>query len=125
MTHRAPRFPAPALALALGAAVALPAAGALAHHGWGGYDSTRLVTVEGRLESVSFQNPHVSARLPDGDRTWLLVLAPPSRMEARGLPEGALKAGQAVRLEGYVHRSDPAEFRAERITADGKTVELR
>ncbi|HYG88697.1 MAG TPA: DUF6152 family protein [Azospirillum sp.] len=98
---------------------------AWAHHGWGGYDSTRLVTLEGKLESVSFQSPHVSARLPAGGKTWLLVLAPPARMSNRGLPEGSLAAGQPVRLEGYVHKSVPNEFRAERIVVGSQTVELR
>ncbi len=110
---------------ALAAAALMAPAAALAHHGWGSYDSTRLVTLEGTIESVSYANPHVAARMPAEGRTWELVLAPPSRMAARGLPEGALKPGQPARLEGYVHRSEPAEFRAERIVVDGKTVELR
>ena len=101
------------------------AGAAWAHHGWGGYDSTRLVTLEGTLESVAYQSPHVSARLPAQGKSWVLVLAPPSRMTSRGLPEGSLAAGQKVRVEGYVHRSEPAEFRAERILVGGQTVELR
>lgn len=107
------------------AAIAAIAGSAHAHHGWGSYDSTRLVTLEGKLESVSYAHPHVSARLPADGRTWMLVLAPPSRMTTRGLPDGSLAAGQAVRVEGYVHTSEPAEFRAERIIVDGRAVELR
>lgn len=106
----------------------LAAAGAgpaFAHHGWGGYDSTRLVTLEGQLEAVDFQNPHVSARLPVEGKTWHLVLAPPARMTTRGLPENSLSAGQAVRVEGYIHKTEPTELRAERIVVDGRTVELR
>jgi hypothetical protein len=114
-----PRFPV------LAAAALLVPATALAHHGWGSYDSTKLVTLEGTIESVAYANPHVSARMPAEGKTWELVLAPPSRMSARGLPDGTLKPGQPARLEGYVHRSEPAEFRAERIIVDGKTVELR
>ncbi|WP_236025059.1 DUF6152 family protein [Arenibaculum pallidiluteum] len=101
------------------------AAPAWAHHGWGGYDSSRLVVLEGTLEEVAFQNPHASARMPAEGQTWLLVLAPPSRMTTRGLPDGALAPGKVVRAEGYVSRSDPAELRAERIIVDGRTVELR
>jgi hypothetical protein len=110
------------LLAAAATAAALPAA---AHHGWGSYDSGKVVSLEGSLESVSFQNPHVAARLPAQGKTWELVLAPPSRMTSRGLPEGALAPGKAVRVEGYVHKSEPAELRAERIVVDGKTVELR
>lgn len=36
-----------------------------------------------------------------------------------------LKVGKSVSVEGYVHKTDTSEMRAERITLDGKTVELR
>ena len=53
------------------------------------------------------------------------MLAPPSRMEARGLSQSMLKLGATATVVGYPHRSKPDEMRAERITIDGKTVELR
>jgi hypothetical protein len=46
-------------------------------------------------------------------------------MEARGLAKEALKPGASVTVEGYANRSKPEEMRAERISAGGKTVELR
>ena len=108
------------------AALFAAAAGtAWAHHGWGNYDSARLVTLEGTLGSVEYRSPHVSARLPAEGKNWVLILAPPSRMTTRGLPDGSLAAGQKVRVEGYIHRSEPAELRAERILVGGQTVELR
>jgi hypothetical protein len=36
-----------------------------------------------------------------------------------------LKAGKTISVEGYVHKTDTSEMRAERITLDGKTIELR
>ena len=63
--------------------------------------------------------------LATADKTWNVVLAPPSRMENRGLPRDALKPGNTVTVVGYPNRSKPDEMRAERITVDGKTVELR
>jgi hypothetical protein len=36
-----------------------------------------------------------------------------------------LKPGDKVSVEGYANRSKPKEMRAERITAGGKTIELR
>jgi hypothetical protein len=74
---------------------------------------------------VSFNNPHASVQLDSQGKVWDIVLAPPSRMSSRGLPDGALKAGQTVSLDGYIHKSDPSELRAERIRVDGKSVELR
>ena len=53
------------------------------------------------------------------------MLAPPSRMENRGLTKDLLKVGAEATVEGYPNRSKPNEMRAERITIGGKTVELR
>jgi len=104
----------------------LAAAGtAQAHHGWGSYDSSAVTKLTGTVQSVSFANPHSSVQLAANGKTWFIVLAPPSRMTSRGLPDGTLKAGQTVDLEGYRHKSDPVELRAERITVNGQTVELR
>jgi hypothetical protein len=46
-------------------------------------------------------------------------------MENRGLPREALKPGNTVTVVGYPNRAKPEEMRAERITFEGKTVELR
>jgi hypothetical protein len=53
------------------------------------------------------------------------VLAPPSRMENRGLPREWLKPGVTATVVGYPNRNKPEEMRAERILLNGKTVELR
>jgi hypothetical protein len=46
-------------------------------------------------------------------------------MQARGLPPEAIKIGSTVTVVAYANRGKAAEARAERITANGKTVELR
>jgi hypothetical protein len=76
------------------------------------------------LES-GYEHPHGHIRLETPGKTWTAVLAPPSRMENRGLKPEAIKAGATVTVVGYANRNKPDEMRAERITADGKTVELR
>jgi hypothetical protein len=106
-------------------ATLIATAPAHAHHGWGSYDSTQLLTLTGAVEEPSFNNPHASIRLTDSAGLRFIVLAPPSRMTSRGLPAALLKAGQTVTVQGYPHKTDPQELRAERITIDGKTVELR
>jgi hypothetical protein len=113
--------------------VALAAAGLLglapgdvrAHHGWSGYDASRLLTLTGTVESVSFESPHGLLMLQTGEKLWRIVLAPPSRLARRGLPAGSITAGEQVTVEGYPHRNDPEEFRAERIQVKDATVELR
>lgn len=53
------------------------------------------------------------------------MLALPSRMTNRGLTPEMIKVGAHVSVEGYQHKTDAEEMRAERIIVDGKTVELR
>lgn len=99
---------------------------AWAHHGWSGYDASQLVTLSGTVQSASFSSPHCMMMLESGGKVWRVVLAPPSRMDRRGLPTGSIKAGQQATVEGYPHRNDAEEFRAERIrVGDGEVVELR
>ena len=58
-------------------------------------------------------------------RQWDVILAPVSRMEARGLTREMIAPGNRIRLLGYPRKDGTAEMRIERIIADGKTVELR
>ena len=53
------------------------------------------------------------------------MLAPPSRMENRGLTPQMLANDTQATVVGYQNRSRSEEVRAERITINGKTVELR
>ncbi len=97
---------------------------AIAHHGWSGYE-TEIQKVSGTIDESSYSNPHGSIRLKAADKIWVVVLAPPSRMGNRGLTEDMLKIGSAVSVEGYQHMTDKTEMRAERISVNGKTIELR
>jgi hypothetical protein len=106
-------------------AACLCALPAFAHHGWSEYDQDKPLTLTGQVTESGYEHPHGHIRLATGAKTWLVVLAPPSRMQARGLPPEAIKAGATVTVVAYQNRSKPEEARAERITASGKTVELR
>jgi hypothetical protein len=103
--------------------VALPAA---AHHGWGGYEPTP-VTLNGTIERVAPQGPHATLWMRAADRSWEVVLAPPSRMANRGLPATSLQPGQAVEVMGYRHRERTDELRAEwiRPASASEPVQLR
>jgi len=112
--------------MATGAALLAVAAGASAHHGWSEYDATKALTVTGAVVEAGYDNPHGFVRLKAGERILRVILAPPSRMESRGLPRGALKPGVNVTVVGYPHRKDALEMRAERISLPGgQPVELR
>jgi hypothetical protein len=105
-------------------ALAAPAV-AWAHHGWSEYDSTQALKLTGKVLESGYEHPHGHVRLQTADKTWDVVLAPPSRMERRGLEKGALKPGTLVTVEGYPNRGKPQEMRAERISVQDKVVELR
>jgi hypothetical protein len=103
----------------------IAAAAAHAHHGWSEYDSSKALELTGVIRESGYEHPHGHVRLEAPGKTWLVILAPPSRMRSRGLPAEALKPGNPVTVIGYPNRSKPEEMRAERIRADGKIVELR
>ena len=110
----------------LGIACAVLFAGvAAAHHGWGSYDSTRLIKVEGPVLSLKYQNPHADLVMNRDGKKWEIVLAPLARMEARGLKREDIEVGKTVTVEGYARKDGTPEIRAERVIVNGKTVELR
>jgi hypothetical protein len=108
------------LAFTVGATAAV-----LAHHGWGSYDASKTIVVEGPIETSNYANPHASITVKGSDKTWTVTLAPTSRMQSRGAPAEMVAVGKTVKAEGYASRVETDEMRAERITVDGKTVEMR
>lgn len=104
---------------------ALAMSTAYAHHGWSEYDSEKTLKVAGVIKEAGYEHPHGHIRLATPGKTWLVVLAPPSRMSARGLSASELKPGTQAEAVGYANRTKPDEMRAERIIIGGKTVELR
>jgi Family of unknown function (DUF6152) len=112
--------------LTAGVALALAfATAARAHHGWSGYDASKPLTVTGTIKVSGYEHPHGFVRLETPEKMWVVTLAPPSRMENRGLPSAMLKAGSTATVMGYPSRTDPDEMRAEWIAIDGKTTQLR
>lgn len=108
----------------IGLLAALPFA-AVAHHGWSEYDATRALTLTGTIVESGWEHPHGFVKLTTPGKTWIVVLAPPSRMENRGLEKASIASGTTATVQGYPNRDKPEEMRAERITVGGKTTELR
>lgn len=111
--------------LVLCSVIILAGARVWAHHGWSGYDSGKVLEVKGTIVESGYEHPHGFVRLKAPDKTWVVVLAPPSRMERRQLPRKNLAAGTEALVVGYPSRTDAQEMRAERITIGGRTTELR
>lgn len=68
-----------------------------AHHGWSEYDSSKALKLTGKIVESGYEHPHGHVGLEVPGKTWQVVLAPPSRMERRGLPRDWLKAGATPR----------------------------
>jgi Family of unknown function (DUF6152) len=107
------------------AAFALLTSAALAHHGWGSYDASKPITVAGPIVTSKFENPHAAITVRAGDKVWTVTLAPTSRMNSRGATEKVVAVGQNVSAYGYPSTVEKDEMRAERITVNGKTYEMR
>lgn len=95
------------------------------HHGWSNYDQTKTLNYTGTILEMTYENPHGMLTLEVKKKKWTVVLAPPSRMETRGLTRDMLKVGGTATVVGYPHLKVKDEMRAERITIGEKTTELR
>lgn len=108
--------------LALFVAAAGPA---VAHHGWGSYDAANSITVAGPIETSRYENPHATITVKAKDKTWTVTLAPTFRMQNRGALQQLVAVGKNISAYGYASTAQKDEMRAERITVDGKTYEMR
>jgi hypothetical protein len=99
--------------------------GALAHHGWGSYDAAKPITVAGPILSSKYENPHVTLTVRGTDKVWTVTLAPTSRMVNRGALAQLVSVGKNISAYGYPSKTEKDELRAERITVDGKSIEMR
>jgi hypothetical protein len=82
--------------LLTGTALTLFAITASAHHGWSSYACGKTVKIEAPLLDVRYRNPHAEVTLQYQGSRWEVILAPISRMEARGVPEQALAIGKVT-----------------------------
>jgi hypothetical protein len=98
---------------------------AAAHHGWGSYDAAKPVTITGPILNAKYENPHATITVRGADREWTVTLAPTFRMSNRGATADVIAKGKTVSAFGYPSTVEKDEMRAERITVDGKTYEMR
>ena len=111
--------------LFLAIAGALVPSVAFAHHGWSRYDTTKAFEVTGQIMKSTFEYPHCEIEVDVEGKLWHFVLAPPSRMERRGITPEMIAPGKTCTVYGYPHTSTPDEARIEYIVLDGTRFELR
>jgi hypothetical protein len=111
--------------LFLSLAAALAPGTAIAHHGWGGYDTSKSFTITGVILKSTYANPHCEIEMEIDRKHWRFVLAPPLRMQRRGITPDNIAPGKTCTVFGYPHTSNPDEARIAYIILDGKLFEMR
>jgi hypothetical protein len=93
---------------------------------WDAYDKAKPLKLSGVIKEVRYdKSPYGVIALDIDAKTWTIILAPPVRMDFRGLTEQMLKPGVAVNVEGFVSRTTSNELRAELISLGKRTFDLR
>jgi hypothetical protein len=95
------------------------------HHGWANYDQDKTLDYKGVVQKLVYENPHATAKVKEKNKVWTVILAPISRMEARGVTADMIKKGTTIQVVGYPHKEIKDEMRAERIFVNGTKFELR
>ncbi|MGL4635845.1 MAG: DUF6152 family protein [Beijerinckiaceae bacterium] len=111
-------------AFAITAFFALPLA-AVAHHGWGAFDTNKPLDHTGPVARSVFANPHGTLYMMKDGAELTIELAPVFRMDARGLKPEDIAAGKSLRVFAYQNTGNPRVYRAEWVEVSGKRIELR
>jgi hypothetical protein len=109
----------------IGIAAALAAGAAAAHHGWGSYDASKTIVLDGPILQSSYEFPHGEVVIELNGVRWTATLAPPSRMQTRGLAREDVAVGKRIKAEGYPSTAREHEMRAERVTVGNRVIEMR
>ena len=94
---------------------------AFAHHGFGLFDRTKPVEIEGVIESIDFVNPHSYLNLdvigPDGNLIAMRCeMRAATLLRRSGWSKEMFVAGAQAKISGWGHRDDPAACYIEDIT---------
>ncbi|HYL83671.1 MAG TPA: DUF6152 family protein [Candidatus Angelobacter sp.] len=119
------------LAVTLGAALLLIAAGAaFAHHGTAAYDTKNIVTVKGTMTEFRYINPHVQlffdVKNDKGEtEKWQAELTAPNKLSRAGWDKNTLKPGDSITASGYVSKNDPHTMWINKLIGpDGQRLRL-
>jgi hypothetical protein len=112
------------------ACAALGLAGAAsAHHGFGNFDRTHEVTIEGTITSIDFVNPHAyvyfEATNPDGTKVAKRCeMRAATVLRRSGWSAEMFKPGERIKIEGAPDRFDANSCYVETVLfADGTTAD--
>jgi hypothetical protein len=116
-------------ALAVAAGLVLAVAPALAHHSFAAeFDIAKPVTLKGTFVKMDWVNPHswIHLEVTDADGktvAWSCEALPPNGLYRQGWRKDALKAGDAIVVEGYAAKDGTATAWTRSVqTADGRKM---
>ncbi|HUF74451.1 MAG TPA: DUF6152 family protein [Gammaproteobacteria bacterium] len=103
------------------AGLALAGGGAQAHHGFGQFERSQPVSIEGVITGIDFVNPHAYLNLDvtgdDGETVAMRCeMRAATLMRRSGWSEEMFVIGATATIEGFGHRTDPAACYLENIT---------
>jgi hypothetical protein len=106
----------------------LLAAPVLAHHGFGRFDATKEVMLEGTVTGIDFVNPHAylyfDAKGADGKVTKMRCeMRAATVLRRSGWSPEMFTAGKHVAISGNPHRDDPASCYIETLTLGEEKLE--
>ena len=115
--------------LALGAALLIAAAPAMAHHSFAAqYDNTKPIVLTGKITKLEWMNPHarfyVDVRDDKGTVTnWEFELGNLNALIRAGWKRDSLKSGDVVTVDGFLARDgSPLVNATSVIMSDGRKV---
>jgi hypothetical protein len=92
---------------------------------WPSFDLAKSQQYSGVIKSLNWESPLATAAIDVAGATWNVVLAPPVRMDFRGLVKEDLAPGTAVVFEAVPSRHTANELRAQTLTLGKTKTELR
>ena len=113
-----------ALILGLSSIAVVPLA---AHHSFAAeYDGTKPITINGTVTKIEWTNPHARIYIDAKDDkgtviNWNIELGGPLQLNRLGWKRDSVKAGDAVKIEGYLAKDGSKMANARNIVfADGR-----
>jgi DNA/RNA endonuclease YhcR with UshA esterase domain len=113
----------------IAAALCVAPAAASAHHSFAVYfDSTKEVTITGKVTAFRFTNPHGTIALEVTDaqghvREWRAETNAPVVLQRRGWTRDSIKAGETITIEGWPSRDGKPYIRLRSAKrADGSLI---
>jgi hypothetical protein len=92
---------------------------------WTSFDLTKSQKYSGVIKELKWEAPLASAKVEVDAKLWDVVLAPPVRMDFRGLVQEDLVPGTAISFEAVPSRQHANELRAQTVTVGKTTTEMR